>query len=358
MFSFFIKSITNTISYLSFRFTKEFGMSASGDVGGIILALRRRLPIAMICMTCVINTAKGENILEVEPLALFNLGVWDDSGDVSETQVTCIASTNGSKGNIYPYWVKVTPSGASGEFKLYLNGDTSSSGNSVMTVGFYHRDRVDPVPFEQLSSDNYESHSHDGATVDCLNNGDNSELKVEISASEFGSKNPGYYEGNFVLTGMGGSNANEYDSQNFGVSIAVQSSASQVKISGLDDVSFGAYSGTGDLLADETFCVYSNNSAYRLSVSADSQDSNGNFFLPGTTTGDNIPVSITFIDSVGGSGVIDVFNSVVSGSGNSDSETCSGLDNATLTFAMDEQSLRSSSSGDYVETFIIMVEPE
>jgi hypothetical protein len=356
--SFCNKSITNTISYISFRFAKEFGMSASGVVSDAILTLKRTLPIAMICIMCMINTAQGANLLEIEPLALFNLGVWDDSGDVSETQVSCIASTNDANGNIYPYWVKVTPSGASGDFKLYLNGDTSSSGNSVMTIRFYHRDRVNPVPFEQLSSDNYESHSHDGATVDCLNNGDNSELKVEILASEFVSKNPGYYEGNFVLNGMGGSNGNKYDSQSFSVSITVQGSASQVKISGLDDVSFGAYSGTGDLQANETFCVYSTNSTYRLSISADSQDSNGNFFLPGAITGDDIPVSITFVDSVGGSGVIDVFNTAVSGSGNSDSETCAGSENATLTFAMDEQSLRSSSSGDYLETFIIMVEPE
>jgi hypothetical protein len=352
------KLISTAIFYPLLRFAQEFDTSSRGDAGRMIFTVRRTLPIAMICILLMMNAAKGANILEVEPLSSFSLGVWDDSGDVFETQVNCIASANTGNSTIYPYWVKVTSSDASGGFKLHLNGNTSSSGDSVMTVRFYHRDIVDPVPFEQLSPGNYESQSHDGALADCLSDGDNSELKVEILATELGSKNPGYYEGSFVLAGMGGANGNKYGSQNFSVSITIQSSASQVKVSGLHDVSFGSYSGTGDLQANERFCVYSTSSGYRLSVSADSQDSSGNFFLPGATTGDNIPLSVTFIDSVGGLGTIAVSNSAVSGSGNSDSETCGGAENATLTFTMDEQSLRSASSGDYVETFIIMVEPE
>ena len=298
------------------------------------------------------------NIVNIGSIPAFNLGAWNESGAITESQVFCLASENSGNGKIYPYWLKVNSLDASGTFALYRNGNPSSSTQSTLSISFKHRDLVAGTTFETLQPDDFESHAHDGGNTGCTTVGNNSELVVEISATELAAKAPGAYTGNFLLTAMGGVSANQLDSANFTVTITTQGAAAQVKISGLDDVNFGAYSGAGDLLVDERFCVHSTSSSYRLSVSAASQDNNGNFYLSGLSSAENLPVALAFVDTTGSSGTVPVLNSSVSGMGDSLSENCSGNDNATLTFALNEQSLRRVVTGDYAETFTIMIEPE
>ena len=306
----------------------------------------------------LMQPANAANTVDIGSLAAFNLGTWNDSGAITESQVFCIASENSSNNKVYPYWLKVTSLDASGNFALYRNGNPSSSAQSTLNVSFKHKDVVAATNFETLQPDDFESHAHDGGRTGCTTAGDNAELLVELTATELAAKTPGSYIGNFLLTAMGGVNANQLDSANFSVTIIIQGTAAQVKISGLDDVNFGAYSGAGDLLADERFCVHSTTSSYRLSVSAASQDANGNFYLSGLGSGEDLPVAVAFIDTTGTSGTIPVLNAAISGIGDSLSESCSGSDNATLTFALTEQSLRRVTTGDYAETFTIMIEPE
>ena len=306
----------------------------------------------------LMQPVNAANIIEIGSIASFNLGTWNDSGAITESQVFCIASENSGNGKLYPYWLKVTSLDASGNFALYRNGNPSSSAQSTLNVGFKHRDVVAATNFETLQPDDFESHVHDGGSTSCTSAGNNSELLIELAATELAAKTPGSYIGNFLLTAMGGVNGNQLDSANFTVTVAIQGAAAQVKISGLDDVNFGAYSGTGDLMAHERFCVHSTTSSYRLSVSAASQDTNGNFYLSGLSSGDDLPVALAFIDATGTSGTIPVLNAAISGMGDSLSDSCSGSDNATLTFALTEQSLRRVTSGDYAETFTIMIEPE
>jgi hypothetical protein len=304
-----------------------------------------------------VNAATG-NVVTVESLTSFNFGTWNDSGDLTASQLSCITSENTGNGRQYSYWVKVDSRDTIGAFALYRNGNPASPASSTVAISFKHRDTVHGSSVVTLLPGDYESDSHLGANAGCSVDGANSELTIEISASELASKSPGYYEGNFELTGMGGVNANQNDSTIFSVAITIEGASQQVKISRLDDVSFGAYGGTGARQSSERFCVYSSAASYRLSVSSPSQDSSGNFYLPSVNSSANIPVAVSFIDNIGGPGSIPVSNSPVSGLGDSNSEDCLGTDNATLTFDMDEQSLRSAASGDYLETFTIMIEPE
>ena len=322
-------------------------------------ASKRFLSLAtLVSILFFIETAHSANIIDVEPISSFDLGTWSDEGDVFDSQIFCVASVNTGNGRIYPYWVKVTSLDVSGAFTLYRNGNSGSADNSKVTVNIYHRDVIDSTTYEQLYPDIFETHAHDGEIQNCLARGDNSELKIEIAAAELDSKIVGDYVGNFVLTGMGGVNGNQLDSSNFSVTINIDGAAQQVKVSGLNDVSFGTYDGSGDRQVNERFCVYSTTGAYRMLVSSVSQDSSGNFYLPSVSSGDNIPVTVSFIDSVGGPGTISVLNAPISGFGDSNSENCLGSENTTLTFSMNEQSLRSASSGDYMETFTVLVEPE
>ena len=306
----------------------------------------------------LMQPANAANTVDIGSIAAFDLGTWNDSGGITESQVFCVVSENSGNNKVYPYWLKVTSLDASGNFALYRNGNPSSSAQSTLNVSFKHKDVVAATNFETLQPDDFESHAHDGGRTGCTTAGDNSELLVELTATELAAKLPGSYIGNFSLTAMGGVNANRLNSANFTVAITIQGAAAQVKISGLDDVNFGAYSGAGDLTADERFCVHSTTSSYRLSVSAASQDANGNFYLSGLSSGQGLPVALAFIDATGTSGTIPVLNAAISGIGDSLSENCSGSDNATLTFALNEQSLRRVATGDYAETFTIMIEPE
>jgi hypothetical protein len=339
------------------------GLAAARSNDGIVISLlSRQLPGILLSSSFLlfaehVNAASG-NSVTVGAITSFNLGTWEDSGNVTASQVSCITSENTGNGRQYSYWVKVDSLDTIGAFALYRNGDPSGPASSTLAVSFKHRDTVYASSIETLVPGDYESDSHSGGTSGCSVDGANSELTIEISASELASKTLGYYEGNFELTGMGGVNANQNASTSFSVSVTIEGASQQVKISRLDDLSFGAYSGTGSRQASERFCVYSTAGSYRLSVSSASQDSSGNFYLPSVNSSANIPVAVSFIDSIGGPGTIPVLNAAVSGLGDSNSEDCLGTDNATLTFDMNEQSLRSVASGDYLETLTIMIEPE
>ncbi len=304
------------------------------------------------------------DFLQVDSIPNADFGIWTQAGNVSTRLKSCIASASDNSSNPrgyfawkMPYQVKIENVSGESNFYLYLNGNTSNSGNRRLGIYFSHRDIMDGGSFEALSHDSYDTHAHVGNFKNCVS-GDNSELRIDISGAELGDKVSGYYTGTFRLTAIGGIWGYQTDSVEFTVSIQIQAGA-EVRISNLDDIHFGTHAGMGNLYAEENFCIYSSSlsGSYTLSVSSVNQDGGGNFHLDGGSLG-QIAYDLRFTDSASGPGNEAVGLGSLSGFGDSQNQDCNGGNNATLSVAISEQDLQGAKSGIYDDSLIILVEPQ
>ncbi|MDZ7685208.1 MAG: hypothetical protein U5O39_09610 [Gammaproteobacteria bacterium] len=130
----------------------------------------------------------------------------------------------------------------------------------------------------------------------------------------------------------------------------------RVQISNMKDITIPAYSGTGDLSPDTTFCVYRNGGDdYKVTLTTDTTG----FQLESGGTGDAVPFTAKVdddLDATDGEAVTDANpSSALSGSV---SVTCGGSDNASIALNMTEADLQAASSGnDYQSTMTVFVEP-
>lgn len=310
--------------------------------------------------------ANAADYMNVGNLRNLNLGTWTGAGSLSRSRVWCVASADSNSRNpgggasTMPYQVMAEDrAGPGGDFYLYLNDDTSATGNRRIRATVSHRDVLDGNSFEQLNHGSYDTHSHLGQFRDCRNNGNNSEMRAEISAAEMAGKLNGRYRGFFRLTGIGGESGSATDTDNFNIIVRIQASP-QVQISGLDNLNLGSHSGVGNINREENFCVYSTSASgsYNLSVSSSNQDGGGNFFLDGTAGQPPIPYNLFFIDSGTGPGSQAVGNGTLSGFGNSSDQFCNGANNATLSVSIQEAVLQQALSGSYTDTLVILVSPQ
>lgn len=137
-------------------------------------------------------------------------------------------------------------------------------------------------------------------------------------------------------------------------SVATRSSFAfaDVKISAINDISLGTYSGAGDLTGQDDVCVYNSASAdYRITVTATGGAYN-------VTSGINsIPFEVRFKES-GGSftqlsyGVAEPFSGA-----NSLSNSCSGGTNATIQVKILQNDVLLVRPGSYTSTLTLLIEP-
>jgi len=295
-----------------------------------------------------------------------NLGTWA-IGDGTQTLslVHCAASSNYNNGFNDPPPVRVPPAvhapyefkildraGPAGYF-LYLDNDDANTGNARIAVQFEHRDIKDTTAFETLADNVYDSHSHDGQFKKCKN-GDNSEVQVTILNADLEKAKAGSYRGRFRMVGRGGSPGLVNESDNFRIDIDI---APAVRISSLDNIAFGTWSGTGGLSAEETFCVYNNTStsAYEVTITSPNQDGSSNFFV---TDGGvkSVGYQLQFKDDVLPGGGSTVGALAIGGVGDNNDLDCGG-DNAKLTVNFLEADLSASSSAVYTDTVTLVVSP-
>lgn len=322
--------------------------------------------VFMVLLLPVIAQAKFADHLEVRTIPDANFGLWAQAGSVSTRVLSCISSASDDSPNPrgffawqMPYQVKVTSQGGAPDFYLYLDGDTYNTGNRRIGISLSHRDVNDGGIFEILGHDTYDSHNHVGSFRNCVRDGDNSELRINIDANELNAKVSGFYTGTFRLTAIGGLWGSATDSDLFSVSITIQSKP-EVMISALDDMGLGAHSGLGDLYAEENFCIYSSSGAgsYNMWVSSTNQDGGGNFYLANGGGLGQIPYQLDFADNASGPGTTRVGLNTLTGFGNSADPYCSGGNNATLSVFIREQDLQQAKSGAYTDILVILVEPQ
>jgi hypothetical protein len=306
----------------------------------------------------------NDNYVNVGSVPIVDFGTWT-SGSLSTTINSCIASANEKDANppsppaqVYPYQASVENRNSGSGFYLYLNNDAANTGNSRITIEFEHRDTVSGTAFESLSEGVYDSHYHLGRFKNCLVTGNNSELRVSIPAANLINKVPGDYRGQFKLHAIGGTSGTKQHRKSFDVELTVQTA--NVRISGLDDMSFGTYvPDLGNVQLDEHFCVQSlaNNAGYRISVSSSNQDASGNFRLGNASATHFIPVDIFFAATGSGSGTQEVTDNAISALG-SPLTLCGGANNATISVQALQSDIVASPSGTYDDTLVVLVVPE
>jgi len=318
--------------------------------------------VLLLCLISISNQATAVDYFQLGDFSSdFLFGTWSDDGSVSVSQTQCIASAstahpNGNGGVAFPYYVKVSNLNDTGGYYLYLDGNSANTGNSRIEVIIKHRDLFDTSGFEQLQPDTYDTHAHDGQFKNCASMGAKSELDISILSTELSQVVTGSYSGSFRLTGLGGTSGTREIDSDFSITITVNGSL--VRITSVDNIALGTYAQSGNVIANERFCVYSQTGNYALTVSSTNQDNSGNFNLLNTVSSTLLPYSLSFIDSGSGQGTSAVSNLALSGSGDSSSETCGGTNNATLTLTIDEQGLQASETGSYSDTINLTIAPE
>jgi spore coat protein U-like protein len=322
--------------------------------------------LVLLLFSSVGSVAKPADHLGMANLKNVTLGTWTGVGSLGTTTNFCLSSADNDSpkpppsASTMPYQVKMeNVSGPGGDYYLYLNGDTSATGSSRIRISVYHRDLLEGGGEELLTYGVYDNHSHLGQFRNCQLNGNNSETRLSISASEMTGKVSGSYEGTFALTATGGSSGTATGMDTFRIAVTIQAGP-EVQISSLNDLSLGSHAGLGNIYAEENFCVYSTSTSgsYSLAVSSVNQDGSGNFYMDSIGGLGQIPYNLLFIDSGSGPGATSVSNTSLSGFGDSADPFCNGLNNATLSVTIQESDLQSASSGSYTDSLVILVSPQ
>jgi len=331
---------------------------------------RPDLLLSIACMLLYAGGAgaKQADYVDVGRTSNPNFGTWaiGDGTQVS-TQVLCTASANYDNVYLDPppvvsppavheaYQFKVTTLAAPSGYYLYLNGDDTLTGNARMAVQFEHQDTMEPASFETLVDDAYDTHVHKGQFRNCRN-GDNSELRMTLTAAELQKAQAGSYSADFRAGAIGGSSGTAVSTSDFNARINVGTAA---QVSGLDNIAFGLWSGTGDLTNSDTFCVYSNTAGatYNITITSPNQDASSNFFLANAGATATIPYQLQFKDDLLVGGETTVTGATLSGVGNNQVPDCGGINNARLTVTLLATDLSVATNDTYTDTITILVVP-
>jgi spore coat protein U-like protein len=322
--------------------------------------LQHKLALMVLILICTVSTddvvAQNLRTLSMETARDYDFGVWADAGSVSSNQTLCAVAWDSNRSSAKRYSTLVRNTLGSSGYYIYLDGDSSATGASRIELHFSHADVLDGNLYEALIENSWESQKERGGAPNCPG-GNNSVIKVDIESAELAGKLGGDYIGYFLASIREGNNEASAD-RSFAVTITI-GGVPQVKISHIDPIDFGAHSGLGDLITNESFCIYSAtaNGAYRLSISSSGQDASGHY-LEELSGADRIPLSILYADSGSGAGTTVITNNYVHGNGDSVNSDCSGTDNTTLTLRLAEADLQAAPTGQYSGLLIILVEPE
>jgi len=313
--------------------------------------------------------ARQRNYCQLERMPDIAFGLWSaGDGSQARTSLVCAASSNyndqfGDPPPVrnppavhLPYNFQAIDRDTAGGFVLYLDGNTANTGNATIQVSMSHRDIKQGTGYELLTESTWDTHFHDGQFRNC-GNGDNSELLVSITSAELERSRAGLFSGRMRAIIQGGTTGTKASrNRNFAVSVSI---ANIVKVSALDNITLGTYSGVGNITQEETFCVYSNNAAaaYNVAISSAYQDGGGNFFLKNAPQTESIPYTLQFIDSAVLPGGTVVSTTPIAGTGNNTSVSCGGADNAKLTVTINQADLLASKTDNYDDTLILLVAP-
>lgn len=133
-----------------------------------------------------------------------------------------------------------------------------------------------------------------------------------------------------------------------------------VKISYLDDLSLGTFSGTGDLTGSDDVCVFSNNGGYNIDAAG---SGTGNAFeLTGGSTGSTVPYSVEWGNTAGAASgsAVTPSTGLTGVTGSFTTPSCQGGSslNATLMVRISEADLSGAAADTYTGTLTLTVSPQ
>ncbi|PCJ16451.1 MAG: hypothetical protein COB04_10870 [Gammaproteobacteria bacterium] len=134
------------------------------------------------------------------------------------------------------------------------------------------------------------------------------------------------------------------------------------QISGMDAFSFGSWSGTGDLDAERTMCVYHNgDGSYRVTFTDNSALSVG-FAVENAADTAAIPMEVRFVATLASTGNVAVtYNTAETQAAlaaNISAPGCGGVDNANIQVVITEADLNNASAGAYDSEITVVVDPD
>jgi hypothetical protein len=130
-----------------------------------------------------------------------------------------------------------------------------------------------------------------------------------------------------------------------------------VRISALDDIPLGAYSGTAGLSGSDQLCVYSNTGGY--TISAHGSGAGSDFLLVGNSGTATVPYTVQWADAAPAeTGNSLSVNTAVSQSVSGVNPTCGGGNNATVIISVSGEALATAPADSYSGTLTLTVAPE
>jgi hypothetical protein len=131
----------------------------------------------------------------------------------------------------------------------------------------------------------------------------------------------------------------------------------RVRITRLDDIAL-TFSGTGDVVGSDAFCVYRNGTGiYQVTVSSDHASSADEFRATDGTS--FVPYAVKYAEDLSPADGLDTISGQthtgLTGSGTS--VACGGGDNASLEVTFNETDLQALATGTYADTITLVVAP-
>ena len=130
------------------------------------------------------------------------------------------------------------------------------------------------------------------------------------------------------------------------------------KISGISDLSFGSYSGSGTAAQNDNVCVYTNNASGNYKVTAKGSGTALAFTL--TNSVQIVPYTVRWNNISGTSGNIALTTNSQSGTlsgANTSSQNCAGGSNSNFQVLITQGSLMSVPAGTYSGILTLVIDP-
>lgn len=131
------------------------------------------------------------------------------------------------------------------------------------------------------------------------------------------------------------------------------SASANVKITAINDISLGTYSGSGDLTGQDDVCVYNSATAnYTITVTSTGGSYN---LISGINS---LPFEVRFKESAGSFTLLSYGVAEPFGGADTVSNSCSGGTNASLQVKILQADLLSVRPGSYTSTLTLLIEPD
>ncbi len=136
--------------------------------------------------------------------------------------------------------------------------------------------------------------------------------------------------------------------------------AQEVRLTSMNDVNFGMWSGTGDLINDDPTCVYrDNNNRYKVTATDNSTITPNDFFLENSTNTVELPYVVKWNNSTATGGSSLQYNTIKNRkNANTSHKKCAiGGNSANMNITIKSADLDAVPAGVYSATITIMAEP-